>query len=223
MSVRHSTRNRLVPPAGFVELHLRPAARGYGAVSRATHGDVGRSSPGDDAGGVRPLSPVDQDAGTSNDAARPELCGLSIVRIPPDGFTRGSLAAPRPRHVFHAYSAARIRAYYESLPEASRPRRLVPPEVGLRPTRFNTPLLQEVLKFALSAGGPGLSQADQMWNVSVLFLAEENAAERQHRGPRTARAGRRAPLASVEHRPAAPRVIETGARSGGEQSLRWIK
>jgi len=216
MSVRHSTRNRLVPPEGFVEQHLRPAASGHGAVLRETHGDVGHAFTGDDVGGVRLLSPAGHQADTANDAARPELGGLGFVRIPPDGFTRGSLAVPRPRHVFYASTAARIRAYYESLPEASKTRRLVPPEVGLRLTRFNTPLLREVLKFALSAGGPGLSQADQMWYVSVLFLAEEGAFMRQDGGRHIARARRRAPPAPQEHAPTAPRGIHPGDPSDGE-------
>ena len=216
MSVRHNTRNRLVPPAGFVELHLRPAASEFGALSHDWHGGIGRDVTSDDAGDVRPLSPAGGRAYIANDAERPELGGLGSVCIPPDGFTRGSLAVPRPRHVFYTSTAARIRAYYESLPEASKSRRLVPPEVGLKPTRFNTPLLREVLKFALSAGGPGLSQADQRWYVSVLFLAEEGADGRRRRGLHTVRAERRAPLASIEHATAAPRGIGIGGLSDGE-------
>jgi len=69
--------------------------------------------------------------------------------------------------------AARIQAYYEAMPEASKKRRLVPPSVGQRPSRFDTPLLRQALKFALSAGGPGLSEADQKTFLSVLVQAED--------------------------------------------------
>jgi len=98
--------------------------------------------------------------------------------------TRGSLAAPRRRNVFLTSIAARIGAYYEAMPETSRTRRLVPPSVGMQPSRFNTPVLREALKFSLSAGGAGLSEADQVAYLSVLLLAEKGGRERRRGGHR---------------------------------------
>jgi len=98
--------------------------------------------------------------------------GLGVVAVPVDGYMRGTLPVRRPRTVFQTSTAARIRAYYEAMPEASRTKRLVPPSVGQRASRFNSPLLKKALKFALSAGGAGLSQADQGQYVSVLLMAE---------------------------------------------------
>ena len=98
--------------------------------------------------------------------------GLGVVSVPIDGYLRGTLPVRRPRTVFQTSTAARIRAYYEAMSEASQTKRLVPPSVGQRPSRFNTPLLKEALKFALCAGGAGLSQADQAWYVSVLLMVE---------------------------------------------------
>jgi len=109
--------------------------------------------------------------------------GLGIVSVPVDGYVRGTLPVRRPRTVFQTSTAARIGAYYEAMSEASRTKRLVPPSVGQRPSRFNTPLLKEVLKFALCAGGAGLSQADQAWYVSVLLMVEGGGTA--HRDPET--------------------------------------
>jgi len=83
-------------------------------------------------------------------------------------------------------TASRIWAYYEAMPETSETKRLEPPSFGRQPSRFNTPLLQEALKFALSAGGAGLSQADQKWFVAVLLMVESGGALRSAHGQRGA-------------------------------------
>eukprot|EP00168_Porphyra_purpurea_P010400 TRINITY_DN2569_c0_g1_i13.p1 TRINITY_DN2569_c0_g1~~TRINITY_DN2569_c0_g1_i13.p1 ORF type:complete len:419 (+),score=35.52 TRINITY_DN2569_c0_g1_i13:888-2144(+) len=67
------------------------------------------------------------------------------------------------------------------MPEAGRTRRLVPAFVGALPSRFKTPLLREALKFALCAGGAGLSQADQGCFMRVMRMAEKGGAARPHR------------------------------------------
>ena len=125
---------------------------------------------GVDAGSRGPSAthPLPDDA----DSGHPELGGIGVVRLPMDGYVRRTLPVRRPRAVFCTSIASRIRAYYESLPEASRTRRLVHPSKGQQPSRFDTPLLQDALKFALSAGGAGMSTADQSWYVSVLLMAE---------------------------------------------------
>jgi len=56
---------------------------------------------------------------------------------------------------------------------------------------FNTPLLREVLKFALSAGGRGLTEKDQMAYLSVLLMAAQDGRERRPGGHRHAPRPRR--------------------------------
>jgi len=189
MSAKHGRRNRLVPPEGFVELHLRSNATVHWCHSAVAHSPENRSAAGVHAAAASyALAPSRDSAGECGaQADLPELGGLGVVRVPTDGYMRGSLAVPRQRSVFQTSTAARIRAYYEAMPKASQTHRLVPPSVGQRPSLFNTPLLREALKFALSAGGPDLSQAEQMSYVSVLMMAERGARasrlQRPHRVP----------------------------------------
>jgi len=185
MSAKHGRRNRLVPPEGFVELHLRPNATDHTHNSAVAHsstsrGDVGAHTA---AASSAVVAAHDSADGCDTPANLPALGGLGVVRVPTDGCMRGSLAVPRQRNVFQTSTAARIRAYYDAMPEASRTHRLVPPSVGERPSLFNTPLLREALKFALSAGGQGLSQADQMSYVSVLLMAEQGGRASNGDGP----------------------------------------
>jgi len=182
MSAKHPGHNRIVPPPGFVELHLRAVtghqhrAAAAGELTAATQGDVQggsrRAAVATSSLGATPALPDDTAAGLVVQG------GLGVVRVPVDGYARGALPVRRPRPVFQTSTASRIWAYYEAMPEASETRRLVPPSVGLQPSRFNTPLLQEALKFSLSAGGVGLSQADQKWYAAVLLMAEGGGVSR---------------------------------------------
>jgi len=180
MSARHPGCNRLVSPQGFIELHAqssttehRPGAvGGESSVARGVLGvSAGAASMTPPTPGMPPGPGHGVDDGTTS-PTRPALGGLGFVRVPMDGYARGTLPVRRPRTVFQTSTAARIRAYYEAMPEASRTKRLVPPSVGDRPSRFNTPLLRQTLNFSLSAGGAGLSEADQRWYASVLLLVE---------------------------------------------------
>jgi len=80
------------------------------------------------------------------------------------------------QHVFFSSTAARIRAYYERLPEASQSVPVVHPSWGVRPTRFNSPALHGALRFALTAGGSGLSDPDQVEYARSLRAVEREAA-----------------------------------------------
>ena len=136
------------------------------------------------------------------DSGHPVVSGLGVVRVPMDSYARGTLAVPRHRNVFQTSIAARIRAYYEAMPEARMTKRLVPSSVGQRPSRFNTPLLREALKFSLCAGGPGLSKSDQMWYVSVLLMAERGGgAQRRGDDRRWGGGGRKRRLPEAEEIP----------------------
>jgi len=181
MAAKHPRRNRLVPPPGFVELHLRAAAvqlRRAAAAREVTsrRDGIDACSRGSAVANpslvATPLSPDDSDRGLI------QLGGLGVVRVPSDGYASGVLPARRQRTVFQTSTASRIRAYYEAMPEASQTRRLVPPAVGQQPSRFNTPVLREALKFALSAGGAGLSQADQEWYMTLLLMVEGGGVSR---------------------------------------------
>jgi len=183
MSRRHPNSNRLTPPRGFVELHHR---------AEATRPVASGPSPAPVVALCTTLKPVDErESVGATKAAHPVVGGLGVVRVSVDSYARGTLAVPRRRNVFQTSTAARIRAYYEALPEASKTRRLVPPSVGQRPSRFNTRLLREALKFALCAGGPGLSRSDQMWYISVLLLAKRGGGAQGRGAGRHGRLGGR--------------------------------
>jgi len=189
MSVRHPRNNRLVAPNGFVELHHRPTVVGRHRVAveetlaglaagRTTVRGSNSDAPSDAPPPTTPASTPTVECGGDHRL----LGGLGVVSVPNDAYARGTFSVPRRRQVLQTLTAARIRAYYESMPEASRTRRLVHPSVGQRESVFNTPLLREVLKFSLSAGGPGMSQADQKTYMSVLRLVEQVGRKRRHGG-----------------------------------------
>lgn len=171
-----------MPPPGFVELHRRSsdtvASREADTEEFAPRrGALGMASYAAPAATSVPNVPIGPPG--SADGGDVQLGGLGIVRVPFEGHAHGALPLFRTRTVFQTSTAARIRAYYEAMPETDKTRRLVPPSVGQQPSRFNTPVLREALKFALSAGGPGLSQSDQGWYLTVLLLVESRGAPRQ--------------------------------------------
>jgi len=84
--------------------------------------------------------------------------------------------APMAQHVFLSSTAARTRAYYEALPEASMAVPVVSASWASRPTRFGSPALRGALRFALTAGGSGLAERDQTRYAATLGLIESEAA-----------------------------------------------
>lgn len=109
-----------------------------------------------------------------------------LTRERNDGVARGTLAGPRPlagavRHVFATSVAARIRGYYDALPEASLSTPAVSPLCSRSPVRFRTPVMRSVLKFALGTGGCGLSRKDQS-ALGSLLLKVENGVGRDDGG-----------------------------------------
>jgi len=217
MTMRHPRRNRIVPPPGFVELHLRSQVVGPHQAAVAEMLLTHFQEPGAVGSGTRlpgTVSGVTAELPGDTDGRHFEAIGFGVFSIPEHGYVRGSLPVRRPRSIFQTSTAARIRAYYEAMPEASRTRRLVPPSVGRRPSLFNTPLLREALKFALCAGGAGLSQADQRWYVSLLLMAEESGSTTRYRGARQHKRRRVSPFdAEVDGAPLVEGTSQTGARS----------
>ena len=184
ISRRHPSRNRLVPPVGFVELYHRQAVAPHrcssaAATVRGARVDSGAVGPAPALHVETPLSGTTApQLPTQGDAPCdfPLIGGLGVVRLPADASARGSVPVPRRRSVFQTSVAARIRAYYEAMSEATETRRLVSPSEGRRPSRFNTPLLRETLRFALSAGGSGVKPLafHATWNPTFTISSLSN-------------------------------------------------
>lgn len=107
-----------------------------------------------------------------------------LTRRACDGGARGAIAGPRPpagavRHVFATSVAARIRGYYEALPEASLSEPVVRAGLGDGPSRFRGPTMRSLLKFALRAGGCALSRTDQASLGGLLLQLEASQIERE--------------------------------------------
>jgi len=115
-------------------------------------------------------------AGLAN--SEPFVRGGGRLGLPADGLARGTLAMPRVRHVFIASTTARIRAYYDGLPEASATRRVVAPHLAELPSLFDTRTMEKVLQFVLTAGGNGLSKQYQrdLWPLLRLVDADARPA-----------------------------------------------
>jgi len=93
-----------------------------------------------------------------------------------DGMERGPVGrSARRRPVFWTSTAARIRAYYESMPEASQSVPLVDRGVTNRPSRFASPALRGALRFSLTSGGSGLSEGDSLRFAEVIMDLERAA------------------------------------------------
>jgi len=93
-----------------------------------------------------------------------------------DGMERGAVGgSSRPRSVFWTSTAARIRAYYEAMPEASQSVPIVDPAVTNRPSRFSSPALRGALRFCLTSGGSGLSEGDCIRFAEVVMALERSS------------------------------------------------
>jgi len=98
--------------------------------------------------------------------------------------------SPMTQNVFLSSTASRIRAHYERLPEASLSTPVVDRVWARRPTRFNSPALRSALLFALTAGGSGLTERDQVRYARSLRAVEHEATRgTSGRGPVTSAFG----------------------------------
>ena len=132
MSVKHPNRNRLIPPLRFVEMHLRPAAVQSRRAAATVYLTGAHAAAGADcrvAPAAGPDRRVTRQPPNDADGVHAVLGGFDSFHVPVEGFVRGTLPVRRPRTVFQTSTAARKRAYYEAMPEASRTRRLVAPSV----------------------------------------------------------------------------------------------
>jgi len=229
MSVLHPRRNRLVPPPVVFELHEGAATseQHRAAASVVLYSISGsrssvlpsRRPSGASPPRAPPWSPCPTPT-PGGDEKQPLLGGLGVVLLPVVRLVHGSLASPRRRHMFHTSTAARIWAYYESLPEAGTTRPLVPPSVGQQPSVFKTPLLREVLKFTMGDGGRGLTETDQMAYLSVLLMTEQEGRARRpfgrRRVPRPRQEHALAVGARANHHPRADDLSDRDSSDDGE-------
>lgn len=110
-------------------------------------------------------------------------CYVSPIRN--GGMARGEISGMRPvsypserlRNAFVASIAARIRAHYEGLPEASQSTPCVDPELALLPNAFEGDAMKSVNHFSVSVGaGSGLSHVDQIKMAAMLHKVERVAS-----------------------------------------------
>jgi len=95
-----------------------------------------------------------------------------------DGMERGTIGGmSRRRAVYWTSTAARIRAYYESMPEASQSEPVVNTSAAGRPSRFTSPALRGALRFSMTAGGSGLSEGDNVRFSEVVMDLERASTE----------------------------------------------
>jgi len=169
MAAAHKHLNWLVSPPGIDDMGYpitEPVAEVAPAAAPQQEGDPAVSS-------TFPI--VSADAVASATGAR------ELTRR--DGMARGSLPASRVRHVFEGSAAAKVLAYFENMPEASQTRPVAPPRCSKQPSKFNTPELQRMLRFALCAGASssGMSLKDQE-EFAATALDIEAAASAGRKG-----------------------------------------
>lgn len=130
--------------------------------------------PARSAAGVTVVDPVGVAAAAS--AFVNESVDDTRTRSRNDGVARGTLAGPRliagaVRHVFVSSIAARIREFYEEMPEASLSAPVV--DRAQAPSKFIGGGMRKVLEFVVSSGGCGLSRADQQSLAGMLYAVED--------------------------------------------------
>jgi len=189
MQAAHRDKNRLIGMASSgVEVPVI-----YGSVAAAeTNVNAPLMADADDGDGGLPALVDDDEAGYGvapqdrqakrRTSARAARASAIVASRRGDGMERGVLgrAACRHRNVYWTSAAARIRAYYEALPEASQSVPLVDPALRDRPSRFDSPALRGTLRFSLTAGGSGLSECDNLRFAEAVLALEAAATESTH-------------------------------------------
>jgi len=159
MARMHPLHSRLLPPAG-VNIFGEPVVANTLAAAPVPGGSTAATL----AGELQQTTSLDVAL-----ASTPSPVGrLSAA-------ARGSSPARRTRHVFSGSTSAKLRAYYERKPEAGLTTPCVPLSCADIPSKFNCGALTGLLRFALSAGGSGLSMAHQQ-QFSKVVLDVEMAA-----------------------------------------------
>jgi len=193
MQASHATLNRLegttITPTGR---HLVSAAGAAAAASTETIDvDADPSPVASTAGAVVDGGNLEEDeeppAWTPAVERQGRLSG-SLCRsyVGADGMERGRIGGGAGQHPVtsdvrmvpeYMSVAARIREYYNELPEVSKSVPVVDPDCALRKTRFSTKALRRALAFSLTAGGCGMSENDHLAFAHVLFEIEAAATQ----------------------------------------------
>ncbi|KAK1863756.1 hypothetical protein I4F81_006310 [Pyropia yezoensis] len=192
MAATHPDKDRLLPPPGWREPTApdqHGALPGAGseavdatataAAAAAVNADVdGRSVDSDEDDDISALVTRDEEEGDpglesdSEDEAHPDGTndGEDATRTRDDGMERGSLAfdgLQLPRMTGSV--SARIAALYAAMPEADEAVPCVDPALSERPTFFDTPALELLLRFIVTCGGGRMSKPDQLMLAKVLL------------------------------------------------------
>lgn len=173
MAAVHPDEDRLAPPSGRRAVPAAACAPEVPAPEEeadaaGTGGGGGCVSSTD--GGHREVIVVSESE--DEDQVNPTGATGAAVRRS-DGMERGSLAGPsEPRHATAGSISKRITEFYGRYPEAECAEPCADVEDANRPTFFNTPALQELLRFIVTSGGTGLSRVDQVALGSVLLALE---------------------------------------------------
>lgn len=192
MAATHPDKDRLLPPPGWREptapdRHGALAGAGSEAVdatataaaAAAVSADVdGRAVDSDEDDDIPAFVTRDEEEGDpglesdSEDEAHPDGTndGEDATRTRDDGMERGSLAfggLQLPRMTGSV--SARIAALYAAMPEADEAVPCVDPALAERPTFFDTPALELLLRFIVTCGGGGMSKPDQLMLAKVLL------------------------------------------------------
>jgi len=195
MQASHSSLNRLVGTS------IEPSTRRLGvagATAAAASGEIivvdADSPPRCDGGGVAANGGQAADGGQFMDIeekhpthtrAAAGAGRLTGAYVGADGMERGRIGAGVLRRSANGGDdnmvaeylsiAARIREYYNDLPEVSKCVPVVDPAWAERKSRFSTKALRRAFAFSLTAGGCGMSESDHLALAHVLFDIEAAA------------------------------------------------
>lgn len=109
-----------------------------------------------------------------------EASGVGQGAASADGIARGSFAGPRAcvggsRHAILTSVAARMRGLYDAMPEASQAMPVVSFTLADVPSLFSSATMRQIFKFALTAGGAGVSRQDLLSLAGMLCMVEAAA------------------------------------------------
>jgi len=200
MTLGASELSRAQPPVAAVDVGVAaqmPADGGHATASAGSHADDGANASEAVLQPEAVFNETDEDMPPplTDDEAEDILdngCLLAVTDNGESGGTcegeylpmdaavadlRGALPATMPmvQHVFFSSTAARIRAYYDALPEVSLSEPVVPRSWATRPSRFTSPALRGALRFAMTAGGCGWTGNDHVVYAKTLRAVEREA------------------------------------------------
>jgi len=165
-----------------------PLAGSTDVCSPGVNGPLGNHDDDSDGdGSSESLSALSGSTGASDSGAdTEEVYDVGDMYGAIENVAEDAVVAITPPAIVPSSAAARVRAYYERLPEATAAQFVVDPVWGTRASDFNSSALRCALRFALTAGGSGLTERDQVRYARSLQLIETEATRgTSARGPVT--------------------------------------